>query len=278
MNPRFRLALPLVAMLAAASSRAGVRAPDERHPCRPNANVLRFYDLDSRTLALARLDAALAELGAERAYGPRTTGGRPGHAFVAIRVPRTRSSLELESALRKGSDSVDALAATAFDGRTGEDHELVHLHATRRDIVLNMSGAARWYDTGGTWSQIFGRPGLIDPHYFIDRYEKLNRPYGGARFGQLERERFSWTLAKAPDERQASRLPKELERLAGVERAALAGTKLELTVVLRDLLVCGDAGKVPEGGSLDEQGKQAPRVAFDDGGVYELLKREGLLD
>lgn len=277
MNRLAHLVLPLVAALAASAAFAGVRPSNDRHPRQLGPTVLRAYDLDAYSFEPAKLDAALRELGAEFAYGPRTTAGRPGHVFGVVRAPRALGAEVLQAALRKGSAFAEPLAATAFSGRTGEDHELVHLHATRRDIVVNMSGDARWYDASGTWSQLYGRAGQMDSAYFLDRYEKLNRPYGRARLGEVASESFGWDLERAPGEKLRVKLEKQLAKLRGVQSVGFEGARILVTVVLENLEVCADAGKVPEGEALDEKAKDAPRVAFDSGAVYEVLRKEGLL-
>jgi len=257
----------------------GTRVSDERYPCQPAEKVLRWFHLENDAPEMAKVNPALAELGAELAYGPRTTSGRPGHAFLAVRAPRAVPAKKLEGALRKGGGAVEALAALAFAGRTGKEHDfgLGGYGVTKRDFVLGMSGDVVWYDASGEWSQLFGKPGKLKPADLLQRYEKLYAPYGGAKLGDVARERFTWTLSSAPDDKLRAKVLKELEKTPGVEGAVIDGDKLTLSLALRGLEACGDTGKMPEGEALDEVGKEAPRVAFDAGGVYELLKADGLV-
>lgn len=254
------------------------RAADELYPCRPTATVIRYFAIDAQTRELDAVRAALAELDATIAYGPRTAAARPGRAFVAIRAARATPASKLEAALRKAGGEVEPLSALAFDGRTGEDHDLTLLNVSKRDVVLGLSGDVRWYDRNGAWSQLFGRAGKLDPAYFVDRYAKMHEPHGGAKLGHVARERFTWTLALEPDEKQRERAIQRLGALPGVERATIEGKQLTLTVVLNDLRVCGDVGTVPKGDALDAGSEHAPRVAFDAGEAYELLLGDKLVE
>jgi hypothetical protein len=273
------LACPTLAQEGAVPG--GARAADELYPCRRAEKVLRAFHLESDAPELAKVNPALAELGAELAYGPRTASGRPGHAFVVVRAPREVSAKKLGAVLRKGGAAVEELEALAFDGRTGEDHDfgLGGYGVTKRDFVMGMSGDVLWYDAGGTWSQLFGPPGKMKAGDLAKRYEKLYAPYGGAKLGGVVQERFTWTLAASPDEKTRARVLKTLEKLPGVVRAALEGSTLTTTVALDGLTVLGDVGRIPEekGEPLDDAGRQAPRIAFDAGAVYELLAAEGLV-
>ena len=277
--------LALLALLPAARAQevlpGGVRVANELYPCKPSEKVIRFFHLETDKPELAKANTALAELGAEIAYGPRTAEGRPGHAFVALRAPRAAEPKKLAAALKKAGGATAELAALAFDGRTGKDHDfgLGGYGVTKRDFVMGMSGDVVWYDACGPWSQLFGAPGKLDARALADRYEKLYAPYGGAKIGEVVLERFTWTLAAAPADKVRAKVLKAFEKLRSVRGAAIEETKLTLTVALDGLTACGDAGKFPgaQGEPLDEAGKEAPRVAFDAGAVYEILKAEGLV-
>jgi hypothetical protein len=258
----------------------GVRAANDLYPCAPAAKVIRFFHLESDEPELAKVTPALTELGAEIAYGPRTASGRPGHAFVALRAPRAAEAKKLAAALRKGGGAVQELACVAFDGRTGKDHDfgLGGYGVSKRDFVMGMSGDVVWYDATGPWSQIFGAPGRLKARDLCDRYDKLYAPYGGAKLGEVVLERFVWTLAATPDDKVRQKVLKAFEKLPGVRGAVIDGAELTMTVALDGLPVCGDAGKIPaKGEPLDEPGREAPRVAFDAGAVYELLKAQALV-
>lgn len=257
----------------------GVRIADALYPCRPTETVVRFFHLETDAPELGKLNPALAELGAELAYGPRTTSGRPGHAFVAVRAARAADPKKLAAALKKGGGKAEVLAATAFDGRTGEDHDfgLGGLGVTKRDFVMGMAGGIAWYDASGTWSQLFGAPGKLKAAELADRYAKLYQPYGGARLGELVKERFRWTLAQAPEDAQRARVLAAFEKTPGVEGAVIEGTLLTVTVALKGLEACADVGALAAGEALDEAGAGAPRVAFDAGALYVILRGEGLL-
>lgn len=259
----------------------GVRVANELYPCRPSEKVIRFFHLETDEPVLAKVTPALAELGAELAYGPRTASGRPGHAFVALRAPRTVEVKKLAAALRKGGAAAEELACVAFDGRIGKDSDLGlgGYGVTKRDFVMGLSGDVVWYDAFGPWSQLFGPPGKLKARELYDRYEKLYAPYGGAKLGEVVSERFSWTLAAAPEDKPRNKLVKALEKLRGVRAATIDGTQLSMTVALDGLETCGDVGKLPgtQGEPLDEATREAPRVAFDAGAVYELLQAEGLV-
>lgn len=284
-NARVRAVfLALLALLPLARAQetlpGDVRLANELYPCRPSTNVVRFFHLETDEPELAKVTPALAELGAEIAYGPRTAGGRPGHAFVALRAPRTAEPKKLVAALRKGGGATEELACLAFDGRTGKDHDfgLGGYGVTKRDFVMGMSGDVVWYDASGPWSQLFGAPGKLKAQDLAQRYEKLYAPYGGAKLGEVVLERFTWTLAAAPEDKVRHKVLKAIEKMRGVRGAVIDGAELTMTVALDGLEVCGDVGKVPSAGeALDETGKQAPRLAFDAGAVYELLKLESLV-
>ncbi len=276
--------LALLALLPSLPSQevlpGGVRVANELYPCRPSEKVIRFFHLETDEPELAKVTPALAELGAELAYGPRTATGRPGHAFVALRAPRVAEAKKLSAALRKGGGAVDELACLAFDGRTGKDGDLGlgGYGVTKRDLVMGMSGDVVWYEALGTWSEFFGAQGKLKAPELSERYEKLYAPYGGAKLGEVVLERFTWTLAAAPEDKVRHKLLKAMEKLRGVRGAVIDGTQLTMTVALDGLEICGDAGKIPGPGEpLDEAGKEAPRVAFDAGAVYELLQAEGLV-
>jgi hypothetical protein len=271
----------LLLVLAQSSAPDGVRAADELYPCRASANVVRFFHLDEDEPDLAKVNAALAELGAELAYGPRTASGRPGHAFVALRAPRAVAPRKLAAALRKGGGRADELAVLVFDGRTGAAHDfgLGSLGVTKRDFVMGMSGDVTWYEMVGERSQLFGPPGKLDAAELAERYAKLYAPYGGSKLGAPARERFTWTLSEAPDAKRRAELERALAKLDGVTAVALAGAELTVTVALADLMACGDVGPIPgDAEVLDDASRAAPRVAFDTGPLHALLHAEGLVE
>jgi hypothetical protein len=258
----------------------GVRDANALYPCAPSAKVVRFFHLETDEPELSKVNAALAELGAEIAYGPRTSEGRPGHAFVALSAPPAVTPKKLAAALRKGGGSVNELACLAFDGRTGQDHDfgLSALGVTKRDFVMGLSGDIVWYDAHGQWSQFYGPPGKLEAQELVKRYAKLYEPYGGATLGKVVKERFTWTLAAAPDEKTRARVLKTLEKTAGVEGAAIEGNALTVTVWLDRLESCAAAGTLTGAGEpLDEAGREAPRAAFDTAPLYAVLQAEKLV-
>ncbi len=250
---------------------------NDLYPCQPSPTVLHFFTLATDIPSLRDIHPALHALHSEIVYGPRSTPAFPQRSFVTIRSPRSITTTQLESALRKGRAPVEVVTAIAFDGRTGKDHDAALLHLTKRDLTLGITGDLRWYDTGGSWSQLFGRPAQLKPEFLLERYQKANEPYGKATFGHLARERFTWAMTRSPDTRLRAKLTQELEQIPGVESAAIFGNELTITVALRDLEISGDIGTVPAGNSLDDEGQQAPRVAFDAGAIYEVLQWEGLV-
>ncbi len=252
----------------------------ELYPCTPSAAVVRFFHLETDAPELAKVNAALAELGAELAYGPRTSAGRPGHAFLALRAPPEVGPKKLAAALRKGGGAAEPLVCIAFDGREGDDHAfgLEGLGVTKRDFVMGMSGDIVWYDARGKWSQFYGSPGKLKAAQLVDRYAKLYAPYGGARLGRVVEETFRWTLAATPDEKVRKRVLAALEKLAGVLEAGLEGGALSVRVALDRLETCAAVGKLTVAGeALDEAGADAPRAAFDTTPVYALLRAEQLV-
>ncbi|NOT29759.1 MAG: hypothetical protein HOP15_04835 [Planctomycetes bacterium] len=279
--------LPLAALLLAtelvaaqAELPGGVRDANALYPCAPSAAVVRFFHLETDEPELAKINPALAELGAELAYGPRTTQGRPGHAFVALRAPPEVSPKKLAAALKKGGGPAEELVCIAFDGREGKDHDfgLADMGITKRDFVMGISGDIVWYDALGKWSQFYGRPGKLKAQELLDRYAKLFAPYGGAKLGAVVKERFSWTLASAPDEKTRARVLKTLEKTAGVEGAALEENVLTVTLWLDRLETCGAVGKLTGAGeALDEAVPSSPRAAFDTAPLYALLQAEKLV-
>jgi hypothetical protein len=278
------LALTALTLLGARAQEVlpgGVRVADELYPCKPSEKVIRFFHLETDKPELDKIGPALSELGAELAYGPRTTQGRPGHAFVAVRTPRTAEVKKLAQALKKGGGAVQELTTLAFDGRIGKDHDfgLGGYGVTKRDFVMGMSGDVVWYDAFGPWSQLFGPSGKLKARELYDRYEKLYAPYGGSKLGEVVLERFTWKLVAAPEEKVRAKVLKSLEKMRGVRGAVIEGTELTMTVALDGLEACGDIGKIPSahGEPLDEDTKAAPRVAFDAGAVYEILKPDGLV-
>jgi hypothetical protein len=145
---------------------------------------------------------------------------------------------------------------------------------------MGMSGEIEWFDSVGGWSQFYGPPGKLTAEEIADRYLKLYQPFGGGRLGRLVRERFTWTLPEAPDERAAGKLVRAVRRLDGIADASLEGAQLSVVVALEDLTACAAAGTVPAGddpeGELDAAGIAAPRAAWDTGPLWDLLAEEGL--
>lgn len=258
----------------------GVREANALYPCAPSAKVVRFFHLENDAPELAKVNAALAELGAEIAYGPRTSTGRPGHAFFALVAPPEVSQKKLAAALKKGGGAAEPLVCIAFDGRQGDDHAfgLEGMGVTKRDFVMGMSGDIVWYDARGTWSQFYGVAGKLKAGDLADRYAKLYAPYGGAKLGRVVEERFQWKLAAAPDEKTRRRVLDALEKQKGVMGAAIEGDGLTVSVSLERLDACAPVGPLPAAGeALDEAGASAPRAAFDTAPLYALLKSEALV-
>jgi len=280
---RAALAMLLGLALAAAvrqEAPAG-EARGDLYPCRPCATVVRFFHLETDSPDLTKISPALAELEAVLVHGPRSSGGRPGHSFVAVRVPRAVSAKKVAAALKKGGGGVEALEATAFDGRTGSDSDLGlgGVGVTKRDLIIGISNDVVWYDASGTWSQFYGAPRKLEADELAARYAKLYAPYGGAKLGAVVHESLQWTLTAAPTDKQAPKLEKSLEKLPGVTEANFSGNVLALTFVLDGLEAGGDAGPMPEshGEVLEPADAGFPRLAFDTGAVYEILLAEKLV-
>jgi len=257
-----------------------LREASAQYPCARPAALVRFFHLATDAPELARVNAALRELGAELVHGPATTSGWPGNAFVAVRAPASVEPRALASALKKGGGAAQPLAVTAFDGRTGSDHDfgLGGFGVTKRDMVRGISSDVGWYEARGTWSQFYGKPGKLEAAELAERYAKLYAPYGGAQLGAVVRERFTWTLAAAPADKARAALLKKLQRVAGVVEVALEGQRLTVTVRLAELEACADLGPLPgEGAALDEASTSSPRAAYDVTALYDLLQAEGLL-
>lgn len=270
----------LAALVLLLQEAPAVREASAQYPCGRPAALVRFYHLATDAPELARVNAALRELGAELVHGPATTFGWPGNAFVAVRAPADVSAKALASALKKGGGAAQHLAVTAFDGRTGSDHDfgLGGFGVTKRDMVRGISSDVAWYEARGTWSQFYGKPGRLEAEELAGRYGRLYAPYGGAKLGAVVRERFTWTLTRAPEEKARASLLKKLHKLAGVEEAVLEGVRLTVTVRLADLEACADLGPLPgDGSSLDEASAPSPRAAYDVTALYDLLQAEGLL-
>jgi hypothetical protein len=273
----------LVALLAAwgQPQSQDPRRADALYPAEPPVSVVRFFTVETDELDVPKASAALGELGASLVYGPRTTDARPGHAFVALSAPAEIAAKKLGAALRKGGAAARELACIAFDGRTNTDSgiSIGGFSMGTRDFVMGLSGEIAWFDSVGPWSQFYVTPGKLEPGDLVQRYEKLYAPYGGGRLGDVVRESFTWTLAAAPDEKSAKRVLSAIEKLDGVERAALEGSALTVVVELDGLLACSPAGTIPaaDGAVHDEAGKAAPRAAWCTRPLHELLAREGLL-
>ncbi len=258
------------------------RVSDALYPPTRAESVVRFFTVDRDDPEVAEIVEALRELGADIAYGPRTTSARPGHSFFAVRASPETTPKKLAAALKKGGAAAHELACAAFEGRDNRDAN-VNIGGiasfTTRDFVMGISGDIAWFDSVGSWSQFYGPPGKLDSAEIADRYQKLYAPYGGGRIGSVVRERFTWTLVAEPDPKVRARVLKSLEKLDGVVRAALDGAALTVVVELDGLLACGVAGKIPaeEGQALDEAGRDAPRAAFDTRPLHDLLTAEKLL-
>ncbi len=261
---------------------AEVRAADELYPPAAQLEVVRFLVVKTDEPDVGEINAALRELEAQIIYGPRTTEARPGRAFVAVRAPHDLPASKLERALRKGGAAAQELVCTAFAGRDDRDSQVAVMgfNFTTRDFVMGMSGDIVWFDSAGGWSQFYGPRGKLEADELADRYAKLYGPYGGGKLGSLVRERFTWTLAVAPDEKRAKRLLDAVRKLEGVSAAALDGPALSVEVALDGLASCGVAGQVPSGADpkaeLDKAGVSAPRACFSTRPLWDLLAAEGL--
>jgi hypothetical protein len=275
---------PALALLSALAASAppqellpgGVREASAAYPCAPSPGVVRFFQLTTEAPDVARLAAELralgAELGAEIVYGPRTSPSRPGKAFVAVRAASEVAAPALGAALERGGAAAEGLACFAFDGATPPERD--DSSGAWRERVLALSEELAWYDAVGGWSQLYARPGKLRAHELVTRYATL----GGARLGEVVKERFRWTLAAPPDEATRRRVLAALERMAGVEGAAIDGRELVVTLRLERLEACGSLGVFPSAGAaLDEAARRAPRAAFDAGPLFELLRVERLV-
>jgi hypothetical protein len=257
----------------------GVRDANALYPCARAEKVVRFFHLETDEAELDKVRPALSELGSEIRYGPRTTSGWPGHSFVALTTPPDADPKKLAAALKKGGGAAEELVCIAFDGRTGkEELGLTGYGVSKRDLVRGISGDVVWYEATGAWSQFYGRPGKLKPNELRERYAKLFEPYGGAQLGDVAKERFTWTLARAPEDKLRFEVLKQLEKTRCIESATLDGTTLTITVRLENLSSCAALGKITAAGApLDEAGAEAPRAAFDPTPIYDILKGKGLV-
>lgn len=280
------LALAVLALSPAGAGRERMELQEEGkapavdlYPCRASATVVRFFHVEIDAPDLSKVNPALEELGATLVHGPRSSGGRPGHCFCAVRAPREVSAKKLAAALKKGGGAVETLEVLAFDGRTGSDSDLGlgGLGVTKRDLVMGISNDVVWYEASGAWSQFYGRPGKLDAKELAERYAKLYAPYGGAKLGAVVEERVSWPLKAAPEAKVAAKLAKEIEKQPGVAHAGFEGARLDVAVVLAGLEACGDVGALQAGEPLEASDAGTPRAAFDAGAVHALLVEAALV-
>jgi hypothetical protein len=248
--------------------------------------VMRFFSIKG-DVDQAALDTALSEARIEIVQGPQACESRPGRVFVAVHVPTEASVRDVMRVLGKGGGKAEELACVVFDGRTQADTELPSfgLGLTTRDFILGMSGEIRWYDSLEGRSQFYGPAGKLEPSDIQKRYQKLYEPFGGGTIGTLVRERFTWTLARALEERDAQKLVKQIEKLALVVSATLEGAALTVEVELSDLLVSNPRlpsplPEPPEGEqvapALRQQADALPRATWCTGPLFDLLAAEGL--
>jgi hypothetical protein len=272
--------LALACLQASAAVSGEVRNASSQYPCARPAALVRFFHVEDDAPEMAKVNAALRELGAEVAYGPRTTSGWPGNCFLAVRAPQEVEPRALAAALKKGGGAAHLLECLAYDGRTGGDHDfgLGGFGVTKRDMIRGISSDVVWYEARGSWSQFYGRPGKLDAEELAKRYAKLYEPYGGAELGALARERFVWTLEAAPAEKSSQGLLAKLRKDRRIEDITLEGTTLTVTVRLSGLEASPDLGPLPGTEALlDEASASAPRAGFDVTKIYDLLRADGLV-
>ena len=276
------LVLALVPLATQEHEASGVRVADDLYPAAKVEEVVRFVAVKTDEPELGDLKDALDGLGAQVVYGPRTSEGNSGRSFFAVRLPWQVSGRELERAMRKAGGVADELAVTAFEGREGRDTaiEVGPFGFTSRDFVMGISGDIEWFDSVGGWSQFYGRPKKIEADEIAKRYEKLYAPYGGGTLGRVVEERFTWTLAAAPDEKVAKKLLKAVQKLDGVVGATLEGAALGVHVRLEDVVVAQVAGTLSastgEDDAFDATGLAAPRAAWCTRPLWDLLDEQGL--
>ena len=250
---------------------------DDHYPPRASTHVVRFYALASETPDLPKAAAALAELGASIAYGPRTSRARPGASFLALRVPIGAPGRELGKALARSGATARELSALVFDGHRPD----FGIGADGRDDALAMFSSVAWIDCAGAWTQMYleKAPAARDARAMIERYGMMYEQ--NLALGQLARESFVWPLARVPDEKAASRVLRAVRKLEGVEHAALNGARLTVTVELRDVRPCGDSAALARpttgSGEGDAEGRTAPRATWCTQPLHDLLTSEGWL-
>ncbi len=275
----------LAGAVAPAQKRAAetseARDADEIYPARRPERLVRYFQIESDKFDLAKVRAALSEIGCEIAYGPRVTEARPGRSFLALSVPLETEPKKLSAALKKGGGVVRSLVCTAFIGRKNDDKpiDIAGVKLTTRDLVMGLSGKIAWFDCVGSWSQFYAEDGALDPDDLIARYAKLYEAFGGGTLGQLVHERFAWKLAKAPDAKQKEKLQKAVRKLSGVVAAEMEGEQaLLVTVALADIEASLSAGTVRARNEkpLDEEGLNAPRAAWNTQALIDLLEAEQL--
>lgn len=259
-------------------SSGATRPAVDHYPTVKMEQVVRFVTVKTDEPDLADLGTALKELGGAVVYGPRTTSGRPGRSFFAVRLPWEVSRRDFERAARKAGGTADELAVTAYEGREGRDQKIDvgPFGFTSRDFVVGISGDIDWFDSVGGWSQFYGRPGKIDAEDLSERYIKLYAPYGGGSLGRVVEEDFTWTLKSVPDEKRGARLLKAVEKLDGVLAVELVEADLTVRVRLADLAVAQPAGTFAAGtgeeDAFDAAGLGAPRAAWCTRPLWDLLE------
>jgi len=292
------LLAPLLALLASLPQTPPVAAPDpSAYPPQRNASLLRFFSVEgeikAEALRKALKDLGTGEVEARMAYGPLTTGSRPGRYFFAVEVPATLKESEVVKALRKGAATVEVVAWTAFEGEAlelpggglgGEGF----MGMSPRDWVLGSSNDLRWVDMLRGRFQYYALPEKLDAATIKDRMVKLLQPFGRASaLREVERGVLSWQLVLPIEEALAKKVEKALAKLDGVTQARLDAKSglLQAQFTLEDLHASAPPSpRPPPAGAADaapaaeaDPAKAlAPRARFDVNPVLDLLAKEKL--
>jgi hypothetical protein len=270
------LVLALALNVSDLARSATARSADDLYPATPTREVLRFYGLGTDAPKLSEASAALAELGASVVYGPRTSQQRPKTCFLVLRAPLAAADRDLAKALRRAGTGVRALGVTAFDGLTPPNT----IGGESLDEALMMFSAVAWIDCGGTRTQTYQErgPSAKEAGAMAEHYEMMAEK--NMRLGQVGRDRFTWKLARVPDDVTASRITKAIQKLEGVLEVTLDGANLSATVELRALSVSGLGPALPDAqstGSIDKESRSPPRATWCTAPLYDLLASEALL-